>query len=222
MHIDTVTHTTAPKLSEEFDRQIHTLIERGYADAAGLINEQFTSRIEPLKQYLAALPGGSADIAEGRLPFVIVVTAALVPLEKMVRLATWGGNPVFVNLDPNGINDYHPSDEVKLPTGDAYLLTVVDRGRATLNAPPAEALKTLKSWQRSPLTIEEGIAILTQHPEFLLKNNCFSLLGSRCGDRTVPALWISERRPRLGWCWEGAPHTWLGSASCRARLGSAP
>ena len=70
-----------------------------------------------------------------------------------------------------------------------------------------------------PLTIDEGIAILTHHPDFLQKNNCFSLLASRCGDQRVPAMWISGGAPRLGWCWAGNPHTWLGSASCRSRIG---
>ena len=38
------------------------------------------------------------------------------------------------------------------------------------------------------------------------------------GDKRVPALWVSARRPRLGWCFQGAPHTWLGSASCGGRV----
>jgi uncharacterized protein DUF5701 len=52
----------------------------------------------------------------------------------------------------------------------------------------------------------------------LRSRNCFSLLGSRAGDKRVPALWVSSRRPRLGWCYQGAPHTWLGTASCAGRL----
>ena len=43
------------------------------------------------------------------------------------------------------------------------------------------------------LTIEEGIALVTHYPEAAARNAGFSLLGSRCGDRRVPALWISER-----------------------------
>ena len=65
--------------------------------------------------------------------------------------------------------------------------------------------------------IEEGVALLTHFPEFLQPNNCCSLLASRCGDKRVPALWLSEGRPKLGWCWAGNPHTWLGSASCAKR-----
>nr|WP_157857446.1 DUF5701 family protein [Streptomyces yerevanensis] len=45
----------------------------------------------------------------------------------------------------------------------------------------------------------------------------------RSGDRRVPAIWISQKTPKLGWCWEGNPHTWLGMASAgdrRATTGS--
>jgi hypothetical protein len=68
--------------------------------------------------------------------------------------------------------------------------------------------------------LEEGIALITHYPDVLMKNNGFSLLGSRCGDRRVTALWISGGKPKLGWCWTGNPHTWLGSASCRYRTGA--
>ncbi len=71
---------------------------------------------------------------------------------------------------------------------------------------------------RTPLTIEEGIAVLTQAPYLLERNKCFSLAGSRRGDRRVPGLWISNRAPKLGWCWDGNPHDWLGVASAGTRL----
>jgi hypothetical protein len=82
---------------------------------------------------------------------------------------------------------------------------------------PDRALAMITEQRRSPLTVEEGIAFITQYPHSLAKNNCFSLAGSRCGDRRVPAIWISKGAPKLGWCWAGNPHTWLGTASCTAR-----
>ena len=44
--------------------------------------------------------------------------------------------------------------------------------------------------------------------------------GRRDGgrDRRVPALWISEQAPKLGWCWDGNPHSWLGLASAGSRV----
>ena len=58
----------------------------------------------------------------------------------------------------------------------------------TINVAFADAYQTIAAANRSPLTIEEGIALLTHYPEFLQPNNCFSLPGSRCGDKRVPAL----------------------------------
>jgi hypothetical protein len=95
----------------------------------------------------------------------------------------------------------------------------VDTGKDTVNVTPVDALQQIETRDRSPLTIEEGIAVITHFPEAVAKNAGFSLLGSRCGDRRVPALWISQGRPKLGWCWAGNPHTWLGSASCGRRIG---
>jgi hypothetical protein len=86
--------------------------------------------------------------------------------------------------------------------------------------PPEDALPKIESKGRSPLTIEEGIAFVTQFPEAVAPNRGFSLAGSRAGDRRVMAFWISKKRPKLGWCWAGAPHTWLGTASCGERVGA--
>ncbi len=85
---------------------------------------------------------------------------------------------------------------------------------------PEAALPTLAGRGRTPLTVAEGVALITQFPALLEHNKCFSLAGSRADDRRVPALWISKRSPKLGWCWAGAPHTWLGVASAGRRVGA--
>ena len=46
--------------------------------------------------------------------------------------------------------------------------------------------------ERLPLTLEEGLAIATQHPEWLLEKNGFNLLGSRSADGRVPSIWMSQ------------------------------
>ncbi len=79
-------------------------------------------------------------------------------------------------------------------------------------------MEIIKKQNRSPLTIDEGIAVITHYPDILRKNNGFSLLGSRCGNRRVTALWMSKHQPKLGWCWAGNPHTWLGWANCSGRV----
>jgi hypothetical protein len=38
-------------------------------------------------------------------------------------------------------------------------------------------------------------------------------------DKRIASLWITRAGvPRLGWCFEGVPHSWLGAASCRVRV----
>ena len=77
----------------------------------------------------------------------------------------------------------------------------------------------IESDERLPLTLEEGLAIATQHPEWLLEKNGFNLLGSRSADGRVPSIWMSQSAPRLGAVWPNSRHTWLGNAYCIARRG---
>jgi hypothetical protein len=121
-------------------------------------------------------------------------------------------------MEPDDLAAFRPLPELGIPAAP-YLLVDVDTGPDTLNQTPAEVLPRLIAAGRSPLTIAEGLSVLVSDPGVLRSHNCFSLLGSRAGDKRVPALWVSARRPRLGWCYQGAPHTWLGSASCGDRFG---
>ena len=125
-------------------------------------------------------------------------------------------------MHPVEPNSFKPIEGLQIPHGMAYLLVDIDTGKGTLNITPDDALKMIEKENRSPLTIDEGVALVTHHPEILRNSNCFSLLGSRRGDRRVTALWISGGKPRLGWCWAGNPHTWLGLASCGSRVGPDP
>jgi hypothetical protein len=130
-----------------------------------------------------------------------------------------GKNGVTV-LRPCTPESFKTIDEILVPSTQVYLIVDIDRGKESLNVTPHDAMQLIKTAQRSPLTIEEGVAIVTHFPEFLMKNNCFSLLASRTGkDKRVPAIWINgKKQPNLGWCWDGNPHTWLGSASCKERV----
>jgi hypothetical protein len=132
------------------------------------------------------------------------------------------GKSGLTKMYPREPGDFKPIDSVRIPNDMAYLLVDIDRGRETVNVIPNQALRMIEKKKRSPLTIDEGVAIVTHYPDFLVKNNCFSLLASRhSGDKRVPAIWInSAKRSNLGWCWAGNPHSWLGSASCGSRVGS--
>jgi hypothetical protein len=129
----------------------------------------------------------------------------------MVRI---GG---FVDMHPTVPADYAPIAELEIPDASSYVLHDVELGAEFFDVTPDAALVRILERGRSPLTIEEGVSVLLQRPGALKEENAFSLLGSRRGDRRVPALWLSGGRPRLGWCWAGAPHSWLGAASCSGR-----
>lgn len=210
------------QLRIEFDRQLENLIQKGYPKAAGVETEEFIKHIEPLKKRIKKLALPEIDLGKGRLPFVIVIKSDWVPAEKAMALVKRQGKGGYTKMYPREPKDLQTIAGVSIPNGMAYLLVDINRGKDNINMPPDEALGMIEKKNRSPLTIDEGVAIVTHYPEFLMKNNCFSLLASRYnGDRRVPAIWINgEKKAHLGWCWAGNPHTWLGSASCGGRVGS--
>lgn len=198
----------------EFDRQLATLCRLGYPALAGLPEHDFLALLEPLRRVLpqpAGLPDGAL------VPFVVVVTGDLVPLHGLPALLELKGKQGFTTMEADDVARFRPTGDVELPAGPAYLATGLSTGPEHLNAPPQDALPRLLADGHSPLTLDEGLALATHHPELLREANCYSLLASRCGDRRVTAVWLSKGRPRLGWCFAGAPHTWLGSAWLTAR-----
>ncbi len=124
--------------------------------------------------------------------------------------------------------------DVPVPDGPAYLVEDLQRGDEMANWSPDEALPAITAAGRTPLTLAEGVHWLLQCPGVLERNRCFMTIGSRLRrpsgalDARTPALWISngtgrdgrERRdaPKVGWCWAGNRHTWLGFASARRRV----
>jgi Family of unknown function (DUF5701) len=203
-------------LNTEFDRQLEHLIDRGYPSLLEITPAAFRTQLEPLRTHLSTLETTDIDLENGKLPFVIVVN---VPAAAAFARLEYKRKPAILSLTPAKLEDFKPIQDITIPHGIAYLLLEVDRGKDTLNVTPETALETIRAAQRAPLTMEEGIAVLIQQPEFLKKNHCFSLLASRRGDQRVPALWISAGQAKLGWCWDRNPHTWLGSASCNTRVG---
>jgi hypothetical protein len=202
---------TVPTEAElEFDRQVDALALTGLPEHRDLRETCFRAWLEPLRDVLP-----QPDPAGDRLRFVVVVPD--VPMVDVLETVHTVGGPGFTTMADDDLARFHPLPDLDVP-GAPYLMVDVDTGADTLNLPPADALPRITEAGRSPLTLAEGLAVLVSDPGVLRSRNCFSLLGSRAGDKRVPALWVSERRPRLGWCYQGAPHTWLGSASCGARL----
>lgn len=208
------------RMQQAFDKQVQNLIDKGYPKLYDQTPDAFRISLQPLREQLPK--DGEINIEAGKLPFVIVVKSPNNEAETLMELVDYNGKTGFSKMYPHKAKEFRPIDAAHIPYGFAYLLIDIDRGKETVNVAPVDAFITIKNQGRSPLTIDEGIALITHYPEFLLKNNCFSLLASRFpGNKRVPAIWINaEKQPNLGWCWDGNPHTWLGSASCNKRVGT--
>jgi hypothetical protein len=197
-----------PSLTDQAER----LVRLGVHDLAG-------SPADRLRE-IAALGGSDS----------LLVTSA--PASMLVPLLRLGDKQGFVVEDMADVDDFAPT--VAVP-GAPYVAVGPDRGDAYSNRTPAESVPEILAAGRSPLTLAEGLHWVLQDPTVLVRNACFMTPGSRLRrpdgtyDARTAALWISngtgrdgrERRdaPKLGWCWWGNRHTWLGIASCERRTG---
>ncbi|MFD7323152.1 DUF5701 family protein [Streptomyces sp. NPDC059875] len=224
--------TTVPPLPSLAD-QAERLIALGVHELAGMPAEE-------LRAFAAAVgsgeggsggtgteEGGSAD--GGTL---LAVHPDRVPASALAPLLRRDDKPGFVVVDMPDVDDFAPC-AVELPDGPLYLVTGVDRGDHMANWSPEEALPALTKEGRTPLLLTEGIHWVLQQPAALERNRCFMTIGSRLRkangafDARTPAIWISngtgrdgrERRnaPKVGWCWWGNRHTWLGFGSTTGR-----
>jgi uncharacterized protein DUF5701 len=198
--------------------QAERLIELGVHEIASL---------SPAELCDAAASAGPRDGA------LLVVHPDLAPASRLAGLVEREGRRGFVVVDMTDVDAFTPVPEAALPDSPVYLVDGLDRGDAMANWSPDEALPAITARDRSPLTLGEGLHWLLQQPAALERNHCFMTIGSRRRradgrlDTRTPALWLSngtgrdgrERRgaPKVGWCWAGNRHTWLGFASTAGR-----
>jgi uncharacterized protein DUF5701 len=185
-----------------FDEQVTALVRRGVVDD----ETGFRAMLESVRPGTPA-PRSVLTLSRGVVPVAIAAS----------RVVRQGRPLVFGQMAPEGLDAFAPIDAVNVPDAPAYLAIDVDLGADSRNVRPEDALREILAAGRSPLTLDEGIALVLQQPEVIARNWGFSMAGSRRGDQRVPAFWISQGRPKLGWCWDRNPHTWLGTASCSRR-----
>ncbi|GAA1608748.1 DUF5701 family protein [Actinoplanes couchii] len=199
-------------------QQLNRLLEIGLADVTGRTPAELTACTADLPD----TPGG-----------VLVVHPALATAHQLAPLLSRSGKPGFVVEDMTDLDQFQPITGVDVPQNPLYLITEPDRGDDMRNWSPDEALPAIRDRGRTPLTIHEGISWLLQNPTILEPNHCFMTIASRKpSDARTPALWISggtgrdgkENRgaPKVGWCWAGNRHTWLGFASTTQRIDHRP
>lgn len=165
---------------------------------------------------------------------VVVISPQLVSAATLAPLLMLNKKPGFVVVDMTDLAEFAPLKDIAMPESPLYVMNGVDRGDEFSNWTPDEALPVITSRGRTAMTINEGISLLLQYPELLVPNFCFMTIASRKPngkklDSRTPALWISggtgrdgkenKGAPKVGWCWAGNRHTWLGIASVGARTG---
>ncbi|WP_211489786.1 DUF5701 family protein [Georgenia thermotolerans] len=208
---------------DELRRQVQVYVDMGLPELLGTEESAFREVLAPLATRLPDLdlarPG---DVpADDHVPFVLVLASDALRVNDLVPAMRRGTRPGVSVIDEDEARTYRPLDAVTVPPGFAYLLGGVEVGARYVNVTPEDALADLAGRGRTPLTIAEGLALVITRPDMLRPNRCFSLAGSRTGtNQRVPAIWISQRRPKLGWCWDRNPHTWLGTASALVRAGA--
>ncbi|MFF2920802.1 DUF5701 family protein [Streptomyces celluloflavus] len=215
-----VTSTVLPVLPS-LSVQAERLIELGVHEIAGLPAAELRAFAE------------AAEVPAAGDGALLAVHPDQAPASALVPLLRRDGKPGFVVTDMPDVDLFAPLETVALPDAPLYLLTSLDRGDQMANWSPDEALPALTAQARTPLVITEGIHWVLQQPAVLERNHCFMTIGSRLSkangalDARTPAIWISngtgrdgrERRnaPKVGWCWAGNRHTWLGFASAADR-----
>jgi hypothetical protein len=202
--------TALPSLSDQAERLIELDVHR----IAGLPADR-----------LRNLP----DIAGS----LLVVHPEFAPASSLVPMLWVNGKPGFVVTDMSDVDEFTAISSVKLPDAPLYVIRDLDRGDAMANWSPDEALPAIADAGRTPLTLTEGLHWLLQRPDALARRRCFMTIGSRRRkpggslDARTPAVWISNgtgrdgsanrNAPKVGWCWAGNRHTWLGFASASGR-----
>ncbi|WP_371573725.1 DUF5701 family protein [Streptomyces sp. NBC_01314] len=203
--------------------QAERLIELGVHELAGLPVDELRTFAEAFEATEA--PGSGHGV-------LLAVRPDLVPASALALLLRRDGRPGFVVTDMPDVDRFTPC-AIEQPDAPLYLVTGLDRGDHMANWSPEEALPALTKEDRTPLLLTEGIHWVLQQPAVLERNRCFMTIGSRLRktdgtlDARTPAIWISngtgrdggERRnaPKVGWCWWGNRHTWLGFASATSR-----
>lgn len=205
--------STLPSLTEQAER----LIELNLHTAAGVAVDEARDSVR-------------AEDRTGLLVFHPdrVSASALTPLVQV------DGRSGFVVSDMTDVDDFRSIPSATAPTTPLYLLTDLDRGDAMANWSPDEALPAIEAADRTPLTLTEGLFWVLQQPHVLERGHCFMTIGTRRHkptgtlDARTPAIWISNgtgrdgpqhrNAPKVGWCWAGNRHTWLGFASAAGRI----
>ena len=174
------------------------------------------------------------DLPEHLSGDLLVLHPRHTPAAVLAPLLRRGEVEGFVVEDLTDLAEFQPAPGVEVPDADLYAVRAPERGDEFANLSPDEVDPQIRARGRDLMTAHEGLAWALQVPQVIERNQCFMTTGSRKPsarkgklDARVPALWISngtgrdgaarKNAPKLGWCWAGNRHTWLGIASVGGR-----
>ena len=208
-----------PRSLPPLETQARRLIELEVHLAAGVSEDQLHATAE----------AGSEQDGHA----LLVIHHHHAPASLLAPLLDLRGSKGFVVVDMEDVDSFTPVDGIDVPAAPVYIVRDVDRGDDLANWSPNEALPEIVGRGRTPLLLTEGIHWVLQQPEALERNHCFMTIGSRRRkddhrlDSRTPAVWISngtgrdgvarKNAPKVGWCWPGNRHQWLGFASGTSR-----
>jgi|GEM_PF-1503065 hypothetical protein len=204
--------TVTDPLSKLFDAQMETLLA---CDCPQSIIAVFRA-MKP-KVIAKAMEIGTTD---GNIPFVPVISRTEVDLKGLMEMVRY--------RDQKGYSFFNRSnviDVVDVPKGHHFMFDV-ENGRRMLGKTPKEAEHLINGQDRSPMILDEGIALCV-HSNVLLEHfvDCTGSRGKHV-ENDVPFVYLSDGcpgrhcdgRPVLHWSCLVCARDGQGSASCRSRL----
>lgn len=142
-------------LLQEFDKQVHNLIQKSYPKLAGISETEFINLVAPLKTHVEKLDVPDGDFEIGYLPFVIVIKSDVVPTGKAMTLVEKDGKAGITKLFPHKPTDFQVIPEVEVPGGGAYLLILIGV-EIRLMSRPAKHWKKYGKKAARPLPLMRG------------------------------------------------------------------
>ena len=144
----------------------------------------------------AARPAARAAPSGDRIPFVVVVPS--LPVVAVLDAVHMVGGAGFTTMDARRPGAVPAAARARRSRPAPYLLRDVDPGRRRR---PAAGRGAAADRRRPPLPADHRRGPACWSPTRACSARATaSRCRSRAGDKRVPALWVSGRRPRLGWC----------------------
>jgi len=130
--------------SRSFDQQVKTLLDKGYAEAAGMEKDRFLNYLNPLKENF-------------RTDSIIVILENVVPLAKQMSMVELDGKKGYAYADTTEIYNAEGTETPRKP----YLIHDFENGKSMLGISPDDCVKKCKKQGRHGLNAQEGLAVIT-------------------------------------------------------------